>query len=83
MENKRKINPEHLSKLINIANNSPYFQLLGMKITETGAGYAKVEMDVDNRHMNPFGTVHGGANASLIDTVCNIIYLSIILSYLL
>ncbi|MBQ7283718.1 MAG: PaaI family thioesterase [Oscillospiraceae bacterium] len=69
MKNKRTINPQHISQLIEIANNSPYFSLLGMKITETGTGYAKVELDIDNRHMNLFGSVHGGANASLIDTV--------------
>ena len=69
MANKKKINPEHINQLVEIANSSPYFSLLGMKIVETGTGYAKVEMEIDNRHMNPFGTVHGGANASLIDTV--------------
>lgn len=69
MKNKRTINPEHIKQLVSVANNSPYFKLLGMEITETATGYAKVEMNIDSRHMNPFGSVHGGANASLIDTV--------------
>ena len=69
MQNKRKINQEHINKLISLINDSPYFTLLGMKIVDISAGYAKIEMEIDNRHMNPFGSVHGGANASLIDTV--------------
>lgn len=64
----KKINPEHLAAMMNITNSCPYYRLLGMRIVELGSGYSRVEMDVDmSRHQNPFGSVHGGAYASLID----------------
>jgi len=64
----KKLNPEHLSAMMRLTNSCPYYQLLGMQIVELGSGHSRVEMDVDmTRHMNPFGSVHGGAYASLID----------------
>ena len=39
-----------------------------MKVSEIGKGFAKVEMDIENKHLNPFGGVHGGVYSSLIDT---------------
>ncbi|MBQ8507121.1 MAG: PaaI family thioesterase [Clostridia bacterium] len=64
----RKINPEHIRQVIDMTNSCPYYQLLGMKIVELGSGYARVEMDAEHKHMNPFGSVHGGCYASLIDS---------------
>ena len=42
--------------------------MLSMKVSEIGKGFAKVEMDIENKHLNPFGGVHGGVYSSLIDT---------------
>lgn len=67
MANERKVNPEHLEKVIQLPNSCPYYQLLGIRIVELGSGYSRVEMDVEHKLMNPFGSVHGGAYASLID----------------
>jgi uncharacterized protein (TIGR00369 family) len=39
-----------------------------MKVSGMGKGFAKVEMDIENKHLNPFGGVHGGVYSSLIDT---------------
>lgn len=63
----QKINPEHTSALMGFINSAPYFELLDMKICELKRGYAKVEMEVQKKHLNPFGAIHGGAYASLID----------------
>lgn len=69
MEQKKKVNPQHIEQLMALVNDSPYFTLLGIKLKEICPGYAKVELDIDkNKHYNPFGSVHGGVNASLIDT---------------
>ena len=69
MENRKKVNPVHIEKLMELVNHSPYFSLLGIKLVDICPGYAKVELDIDkNKHYNPFGSVHGGVNASLIDT---------------
>lgn len=64
----KKLNPEHIKTIINIANNGPYFKLLSMEICEVAKGYCKVEVDLENKHLNPFGGVHGGVYSSLIDT---------------
>ena len=67
MDNQRKLNPEHLRQVIALPNSSPYYRLLGMRIVEIGPGFSRVEMDVEDKLMNPFGSVHGGAYASLVD----------------
>lgn len=66
--NERKLNPEHLKKIMELTNSCPYYSLLGLRIVELGSGYARVEMDAGPKLMNPFGSVHGGAYASLIDS---------------
>ena len=71
---KRMINPEHVSELIGLINRGPYFLLLDMKVCELGKGYARVEVDLQGKHLNPFGAIHGGVFSSLIDTAA---YLSV------
>lgn len=63
-----KINPKHIESLIEMINQSPYLSLLSMKIREIGAGFSRAEVDLENKHMNPFGALHGGVYSSLIDT---------------
>jgi uncharacterized protein (TIGR00369 family) len=38
-----------------------------MSIREVGIGYSLIEIDVQNKHLQPFGAVHGGVFASIID----------------
>ena len=64
----KKINPEHIKTVIDICNQGQYFKLLSMEVREIGIGYCKVEVDLQNKHLNPFGGVHGGVYSSLIDT---------------
>ena len=73
-DQKREINPEHIKELIGLINHSSYFELLDMKVCEIGYGCAKVEVNLQGKHLNPFGAIHGGVYASLIDTAA---YLSI------
>jgi uncharacterized protein (TIGR00369 family) len=61
-------NPEHVERLISAINASPYFQLLNMRVTEMGAGYSVVSINLGGQHLQPFGIVHGGALASLIES---------------
>lgn len=64
----QRLNPEHLKAIIELINHGPYFQLLSMKLTELSLGYAKVVVDLERKHLNPFGGIHGGVYSSLIDT---------------
>jgi uncharacterized protein (TIGR00369 family) len=63
----KKPNPEYTRRVKDLVNNSPYFTLLSMKISDIGIGYSVVEIDLDHNHLQPFGLVHGGAFASIID----------------
>jgi uncharacterized protein (TIGR00369 family) len=45
-----------------------FIDLVGASDPETGDGSARMEIDVDDRHLNPAGAVHGGLLATLVDT---------------
>ena len=50
-------------------NNAPGFtKEMDMIFTEVSEGYAKAEMEVQQKHMNPIGSVHGGVIFALADT---------------
>jgi 1,4-dihydroxy-2-naphthoyl-CoA hydrolase len=44
-------------------------EILGIKITEVGENYLKATMPVDNRTRQAYGLLHGGASATLAETV--------------
>ncbi len=64
----KTLNPDHIHEVLDLINRGPYFRLLSMKVRTIGKGFAKVEMDIENKHLNPFGGIHGGVYSSLIDT---------------
>ena len=61
------LNPEYLKRLAQTVNQSPYFLLLSMRILDLGPGFSHLELDLSNKHLQPFGIVHGGVIASIID----------------
>jgi uncharacterized protein (TIGR00369 family) len=63
----KKINPEYVERVNQLINHCPYFDLLSMKISEVGAGFSVMEIDLAKKHLQPFGFVHGGVFASIID----------------
>jgi uncharacterized protein (TIGR00369 family) len=62
------INPDHVEAVIAAINQGPFFKHLSMSVKELGMGYSVVELKVGKEHLNPFGGIHGGAYASIIDT---------------
>jgi 1,4-dihydroxy-2-naphthoyl-CoA hydrolase len=44
-------------------------EMLGIKITEVGENFLKATMPVDNRTRQAYGLLHGGASATLAETV--------------
>jgi uncharacterized protein (TIGR00369 family) len=64
----RKLNQEYLQAVTDVANQCPYFRLLSMKIRELSLGRSLLEADVEEKHLQAFGYVHGGVFASIIDT---------------
>ncbi len=51
-------------------NDSPYYRYINMRVVEFTDTGSVMEMDVIPEHKNIWGTVHGGAVASLVDSSC-------------
>jgi len=64
---KTTLNPEYIRRVNQLINRAPYFELLSMKVVEAGRGFSLLEIDVEKKHLQPFGFVHGGVFASIID----------------
>lgn len=63
----KKPNPEYIKRMNEIVNMCPYFDLLSMKLVDIGIGYSLLEVELARKHLQPFGVVHGGVFASIID----------------
>lgn len=61
------MNPRYKEAIAKIVNKSPYFSLLSMEIKDLDWGTSILEIQLDEKHIQPFGFVHGGAIASLVD----------------
>jgi acyl-CoA thioesterase len=59
---------ESLEKLIVRGEESPLYKLLGIKIEEVKDGFARLSMKAETKHMQMYGTVHGGVLATLADS---------------
>lgn len=45
---------------------------LGIEVIEVGDDFLRARMPVDQRTMQPYGILHGGASATLSETLCSI-----------
>ena len=61
-------NDDYVSKLINMVNTSPYPKHLRMQLASISVDQAVVKLNTEQCHLQPFGIVHGGVLATLIDT---------------
>ena len=64
----QSINPEHIKVVLDFTNRSPYYELLSKKLCELRIGYSRVEIELQNKHMNLLNSIHGGVYSSIIDT---------------
>jgi uncharacterized protein (TIGR00369 family) len=62
-----RLNPKYTEAIATLVNRSPYFSLISMKIKELEWGASALEVELEEKHLQPFGHVHGGAIASVID----------------
>ncbi len=62
-----QLNPKYTQAISKVVNQSPYFSLLSMKIKDLDWGTALLEIEAEEKHLQPFGYVHGGAIASVMD----------------
>jgi uncharacterized protein (TIGR00369 family) len=61
------LNPRYTEAVAVLVNQSPYFALLSMEIRDLQWGTCLMEMELEEKHLQPFGNVHGGAVASMVD----------------
>lgn len=62
------LNPAYVAALIETVCNSPFPSHISMRLISAEIDHATMELDSGPNHMQPFGIVHGGAIASLIDS---------------
>jgi len=63
----RNLNPEYVETVRKSVNVCPYFSLLSIQIKDLSWGESLLDIVVQKKHLQPFGMVHGGVFASLID----------------
>ena len=51
-------------------------RLIGMRLVAVDAGRARFELDADERHHNPMGTLHGGILCDIADGAMGMAYAS-------
>lgn len=57
-------------KLLEWRNRDNAFsKITGIRVTEISEGYAKADIPVSEKHLNPIGSVHGGCLFTLMDAV--------------
>ena len=61
-------NPDYINELKKVVNCSPYPTHMSMQLAAIDFDTAVIEMILGKNHLQPFGIVHGGVLATLIDT---------------
>ena len=64
----RLFNPQYRDRLFAVINNAPFVRHMGMRLTDLEWGLARVELTAEEFRLQPYGVVHGGNIATLIDT---------------
>lgn len=63
-----KLNKAYIEKLMETVNTSPFPNHLRMRLVSISLDQATVKLETGQCHLQPFGIVHGGVMATLIDT---------------
>lgn len=61
-------NPAYIQAIQESVHTAPYPALIGMTIAALAFDSCRIELELRNDHLQPFGIVHGGVLATLIDT---------------
>ena len=62
--------PENVLELIN-ANLGGFNNALGLRFTKAAPDEYVAELEITDRHLQPYGLVHGGVYAGMIETLCS------------
>ena len=61
--------PENVLKLIN-KNLGGFNNALGLRFTKATREEYIAELDINSSHLQPYGLVHGGVYAGMVETLC-------------
>jgi uncharacterized protein (TIGR00369 family) len=50
--------------------NAGWATAMGLEIVTLGAEEVVIEWTIDDRHLQPFGIVHGGVHSGVVETAC-------------
>ncbi len=64
----KTVNPAYIEALKNIVKESPYPRHMAMELEHIAFDGADIGLELAAFHLQPFGIVHGGVLATLIDT---------------
>ncbi len=70
----KSINTEQLQSF----GNQTMIEYIGIKFTEVGENFLKATMPVDNRTIQSYGLLHGGASVTLAETIGSIASASVV-----
>jgi 1,4-dihydroxy-2-naphthoyl-CoA hydrolase len=62
--------PENVLELIN-ANLGGFNNALGLQFTKAAMDEYVAEIEITDKHLQPYGLVHGGVYAGMIETLCS------------
>ncbi len=63
----KQLNPAWIDAVKASVNPCPYFELQSMRLLDLGPGVSLLEIALQRKHLQPFGLVHGGVFASILD----------------
>ena len=63
-----RINPEYVARIQTTFRASPYPAHMSMTLDALDRGSCTIALEIKPEHFQPFGVVHGGVLATLIDT---------------
>jgi len=64
----RRLNPAYLASLYERVRAAPFPHHISMQLVEIELDRCRVELEAGTQHLQPFGIVHGGVIATLVDT---------------
>lgn len=64
----RRLNPAYLAALYERVQAAPFPHHISLRLVEITADRCRIELEAATQHLQPFGIVHGGVIATLVDT---------------
>ena len=64
----KQLNPKWVDFIKSVVNGSRYLKNQNMKIVDLKYGESFVEIELDRKHLQGYGYVHGGVYSTLIDS---------------